>query len=203
MSDIFDHEADAYGEMLHGLNDEPSAYPHPKYKINRQYGPQGNRMRQRPNNPPTVADLVELKHLTPTPGPWSFPMEEAQPEYQQFHVEGMHSETQKSWLVSGTVHFDPEYYGYRKFHFEKIWLPKSRCEATGNCIRVPQWLIKNRFRDKTHKKDHRPQFGSLIDKADALIGKTVTVDFKTIDAQFGDGYPRFVGMRRPFYDPPF
>jgi len=188
MSDIFDHEADAYGQMLDGVgDDDPSAYHYPNYNINRMYGKFGNPVREHENGGVTFRQEFI-----------SFPMEEAQPEYQQFHVEGMHCETQKSWLVSGTVHFDPEYYGYRKFYFEKIWLPKSRCEATGNSIRVPQWLIKNRFRDKTHKKDHRQQFGALIAKADSLVGKTVIVDIKTIDAQFGDGYPRFVGMRNPF-----
>lgn len=161
MSDMFDHKADAWDQRIQlESSGQPIGEGYPAYKarINSQYGKLGNRIRE-PN--------VQFCELS---------VEEQQPEYQQFNVEGIHAETQKSWMVSGTIYFDPPYWGFDKFNFEKIWLPKSRCEASGGKIRVPQWLVKNRFRDKNAgPKDHRRQFGSLMDKADSLIGKTVTI----------------------------
>lgn len=98
---------------------------------------------------------------------------DSQPEYHQFNVEAIHAETEKSWLVSGTVHFDPEYSGFRKFNFDKIWLPKSRCDACGNHIRVPHWLVAKRIElatdpDKVRRAQEN-KFPGIVRKANEIV----------------------------------
>lgn len=64
----------------------------------------------------------------------------------------------------------------KTFSFLEDWVPKSRCIFTGNMIRVPQWIVKNRCKKQRGelKRGSFADFSALEKKADALIGSRPT-----------------------------
>lgn len=144
MSDIFDHEMDAWDQAIfhpdyvheHGYDDGPR-----QLYNNLSYRRQGNSRHIERYDP--KADYWEEESL--------------QPEFQQLIVSQVHAQTQKSYCVSGTVTFERPYRGMRTFEFLADWVPKSQCVFTGNTVRIPQWLVRSRFRlrQKREQQLHR------------------------------------------------
>lgn len=180
MSDIFDHESDAWDQALQmGLDGQPldegyydGMYIQTYGRGKRPPGPHTTRtpyvpgMRYvaqgRPGNGRTARFDTQQQHED------YFAEEAKQPEFQQLVVSQLHGQTEKSYCVSGTVHFDVPYRGMHTFEFLADWVPKKCCTFTGDTIRLPQWLIRSRWQQR--KKRH----GMF----DGLMGN-MAVDFKT------------------------
>lgn len=120
MSDIFDHDADAWDQLLFH---EECVEESPMTSLHQQrWG----------RFPPKDYWEEERK----------------QPEYQDLHVTKLHAETEKSYCVSGTVYFEVPYRGMKTFEFISYWLPKSQCIFTGTNARIPQWLVRSRYQQR-------------------------------------------------------
>lgn len=91
-----------------------------------------------------------------------FAEEELQPKFQQLKVSQVHGRTAKSICVSGVVIFDKPYRGMKQFEFLADWIPLSQCILTGNTARVPQWLIRSHWQQRTKRQS---QFTDLADEA--------------------------------------
>lgn len=132
MSDMFDHEMDAwdqeiqFGEYLDG----PEEYfPAGRFKKRRKF--------------------LNTTNYAPCPADRQYWNEEdEQPKFQQLVVTQIHAQTERSYCVSGTVHFDTPYRGHNTFEFLADWIPKSQCVFTGNTALVPQWLVRSRFQKR-------------------------------------------------------
>ncbi len=91
-----------------------------------------------------------------------FEAERLQPKFQQLKVSQVHGSTAKSICVSGVVIFDKPYRGMKQFEFLADWIPLSQCILTGNTARVPQWLIRSHWQQRTKRQS---QFTDLMDEA--------------------------------------
>lgn len=134
MSDIFDHEADAWDQAIFHpeiLEDDDGYYMGRKYNLQ-------NRARIHNERGQKMYDDY-----------WN--EENLQPDFQQLVVSKLHAQTQKAVCVSGTVYFDRPYRGLKSFEFLADWLPLSKCLFTGDAVRVPQWIIRSRWQQRTRR----------------------------------------------------
>lgn len=103
-----------------------------------------------------------LSYRNPRGGDDYFEAERLQPKFQQLRVSQVHGHTPKSICVSGVVIFDTPYRGMKQFEFLADWIPLSQCILTGNTARIPQWLIRSRWQQRTKRQ---AQFTDLADEA--------------------------------------
>lgn len=171
MSGIFgggDNEYEAWDDLLFGRGDghDEDSYRRPPgpHTTRTPYVPGVRYVAQgRPGNGRTARFDNQQQHED------YFAEEAKQPEFQQLIVSQLHGQTQKSYCVSGTVHFEVPYRGMRTFEFLADWVPKKCCTFTGDTIRLPQWLIRSRWQQR---KKRQGMF-------DGLIGQSFIMEIKT------------------------
>lgn len=135
MSDIFDHEMDAYDQAEAMGWDEVEALDTRNYR---------------------TIDVEYLDGTTRKVNIFSPLKLQQRPDSEKMYgieVSMVHRETEKAYQISGEVDFEGDQIeGLKSFQFARMWFPKSRCDFNGNAVRAPRWLIRRKVQQ---------QFGEL------------------------------------------